>query len=120
MSRKKGPGKSDRIGISVMELTDLFPDEEVAPKWFEEIYWPTCRCCRHCSSQRTRETKYKTMSYWCRHCRSIFFVWTGTELECSRLPLRKWAFAVCLYVTDLKSVPYTTLHRDIQVTQKTA
>lgn len=120
MSRKKGPGKSDRIGISVMELADMFPDEEAARKWFEEIYWPEGRCCGHCGSQRTREAKHKTMPYWCTDCRSFFSVRTGTALECSRLPLRKWAFAVYLYVTNLKSVSSMKLHRDIQVTQKTA
>ena len=60
------------------------------------------------------------MPYWCSDCRSYFSVRTGTTLENSRLPLRKWAFAVYLYVTHLKSVSSMKLHRDLQVTQKTA
>ena len=41
-------------------------------------------------------------------------------LQSSRLPLRKWVFAVYLYVTNLKGVSSMKLHRDLKVTQKTA
>ena len=41
-------------------------------------------------------------------------------MACSRLPLRKWAFAIYIYATNLKSVSSMKLHRDINVTQKTA
>ena len=41
-------------------------------------------------------------------------------MQDSRLPLRKWAFAIYLYVTNLKGVSSMKLHRDIKVTQKTA
>ena len=60
------------------------------------------------------------MPYWCKDCRSYFSVRTGTTLQNSRLPLRKWAFAVYIYVTNLKSVSSMKLHRDLKVTQKTA
>ena len=45
---------------------------------------------------------------------------TGTTIQNSRLPMRKWAFAVYLYVTNLKGVSSMKLHRDLEVTQKTA
>ena len=41
-------------------------------------------------------------------------------LECSRLPLRKWAIAIYLELTSLKSVSSMKLHRDIGVRQSTA
>ena len=53
-------------------------------------------------------------------CQSYFSVRTGTTIENSRLPLRKWAFAVYLYVTNLKGVSSMKLHRDLEITQKTA
>ena len=121
MTKHKAPGKSERMGISLMELADMFPDEAAAVKWFEGIYWPTERSCGHCGSAKTREVpNTKPMPYWCTDCRSYFSVRTGTALESSRLPLRKWAFATYLYVTSLKSVSSMKLHRDIKVTQKTA
>ena len=58
--------------------------------------------------------------YWCSDCRSYFSVRTGTALERSKVPLRKWAFAVYIVTTSLKSVSSMKLHRDLGVTQKTA
>ena len=36
------------------------------------------------------------------------------------LPLRKWVFAIYLYVTHLKGVSSMKLHRDLKITQKSA
>ena len=117
----KAPGKSHRTGISLMELTEMFPDEASAAKWFEAIRWPDGRHCGHCDSVETKEVpNAKPMPYWCKACRSYFSVRTGTTIQNSRLPMRKWAFAVYLYVTNLKGVSSMKLHRDLEVTQKTA
>ena len=121
MTTRNGPGKSHRSGISLMELTEMFPDEESAVRWFEGTRWPNGRHCGHCGSVDTKEVpNAKPMPYWCRDCKSYFSVRTGTSIQNSRLPLRKWAFAVYLYVTSLKGVSSMKLHRDLKVTQKTA
>ena len=105
----------------MLELGELFPDEQSAVRWFEETFWPNGRCCGRCGSLNTREVKnHQPMPYWCRDCRKYFSVRTGTALESSRLPLRKWAFAVYIYVTCLKSVSSMKLSRDLKITQKTA
>ena len=115
------PGKSHRKGISLVELADMFPDDGTATRWFEDIQWPEMRCCGHCGSTSTKETPSgKPQPYWCSDCRSYFSVRTGTPLQHSRVPLRKWAIAVYLYVTSLKGISSMKLHRDIGVTQKTA
>lgn len=117
----KAPGKSDREGITLMQLADMFPDEAAARQWFESVVWgETGRCCPHCGSVRTHEAKHKKSPYRCTDCRSYFSVKTGTAMESSRLPLRKWAFAIYLELTSLKGVSSMKLHRDIGVTQKTA
>ena len=41
-------------------------------------------------------------------------------MEESRIPLRKWAFALYLVLTNLKGVSSMKLHRDLNITQKTA
>ena len=45
---------------------------------------------------------------------------TGTVLESSRLPLKKWVWAIYLEITSLKGISSMKLYRDIGVTQKTA
>ena len=99
----------------------MFPDEGAAREWFEGIFWGQGRYCGHCGSNRTRPVKSgKPMPYWCSDCRSYFSVKTGTPMECSRLPLRKWVVAMYLMTTNLKGVSSMKLHRDLGVSQKTA
>ena len=118
---RKAPGRSDRDGISLFELTEMFPDEASAVEWFESQVWPDGRHCGHCGSVETKEVpNAKPMPYWCKDCRSYFSVRTGTAIEKSRLPLRKWVFAIYIVVTSLKSVSSMKLHRDLGITQKTA
>ena len=117
----KAPGKSHREGITLVQLMDMFPDETAATKWFEKVVWNGIRCCGHCGSTRTSEVpNAKPMPYWCADCRSYFSVRTGTAIAHSRVPLRKWAIAIYLELTSLKSISSMKLHRDIGVTQKTA
>ncbi|MCY3822129.1 MAG: IS1595 family transposase [Gammaproteobacteria bacterium] len=62
----------------------------------------------------------KPMPYWRPDCRSYFSVRTETAIARSNVPLRKWAIAIYLCVTSLKSVSRMKLHRDLGVSQKTA
>ena len=116
----KAPGKSHREGVSLMQMAELFPTDDAARKWFEAKIWPEGRHCPRCGSERTCEASHKYMPYWCRDCRSYFSVKTGTVMERSPLPLRKWVYAIYLHLSSLKGVSSMKLHRDIDVTQKTA
>ena len=116
----KAPGKSHREGVSIMQMAELFPTDDAARKWFEAKIWPDGRHCPRCGSERTCESKHEYMPYWCSDCRSYFSVKTGTVMERSPLPLRKWVYAIYLHLTSLKGVSSMKLHREINVTQKTA
>ena len=116
----KAPGKHYREGMSLVQLMDLFPTEEAAHDWFGEQRWrKTGRHCPRCGSTWTAPSK-RQFTFWCPDCKQRFSVRTGTVLEESRLPLRKWAIAIYLHLTSLKGVSSMKLHRDINVTQKTA
>ena len=115
------PGRSERQGISLIQLFEMFPDEDAARQWFEETRWPDERACGKCGSVRTREVpNEKPMPYWCSDCRSYFSVKTGTVMQASNLPLRKWAIAIYLMTTNLKGVSSTKLARDLGIAQKNA
>lgn len=117
----KTPGKGYRQGIDLFEVMALFPDEYAAERWFEDIVWNGERCCGHCGSVETRDVpRRKPMPYWCKDCRSYFSVRTGTPIAHSKVPLRKWAIAIYLCLTSLKSVSSMKLRRDIRVSQPTA
>ena len=118
---KKAPGKAHREGLTVVELIDMFPTEEAATEWFESVVWEDGRHCPKCGSVETKEVpNAKPMPYWCMGCRSYFSVRTGTPMARSNIPLRKWAIAIYLCLTSLKSVSSMKLHRDIGVSQRAA
>ena len=107
--------------MSLIELMKMFPTEEAATAWFEDVLWAGERCCGKCGSVETRTVPHaKPMPYWCPSCRSYFSVRTGTAIARSNVPLRKWAIAIYLCLTSLKSVSSMKLHRDLGVSQKTA
>lgn len=120
MTTPKAPGQAYREGITLMELAAMFPDEASALQWFEARFWPHGRVCGHCGSAHTKEASHAKMPYWCTDCRSYFSIKTGTLLEYTQLPLRKWVFAIYLHLTSLKGVSSMKLHRDIGVSQRTA
>ena len=122
---KKAPGKNFRKGISLIEIVEMFPDDETAEAWFEEQRWGTAgepTCCPLCGAdERLNATKSgKPLPYWCGSCRRHFSVRSGTVMHRSKIPLRKWAIAIYLWATSLKGVSSMKLHRDLNITQKSA
>ena len=121
MAKHKGPGKADRQGVTLMQLTAMFPDEAAATAYFESLVWPHGRYCPHCGCTETVEAASSAkMPYRCTGCQKTFSVKIGTALERSRVSMRQWVFAIYLEMTSLKGVSSMKLHRDIGVTQKTA
>ena len=115
------PGKSDRQGISLVQLLEMFPDEDAAREWFEAKRWPEGVRCARCGGSLVNKVKSrKPMPWRCSDCKKYFSVKMGTFMAESKVPLRKWAIAIYLVSTSLKGVSSMKLHRDLEVTQKTA
>ncbi len=117
---RKAPGKAHREELTLIQVMDMFPDEQSAVDWFESVIWPDGRHCPKCGSVKTTEASHKKMPYWCGDCRSYFSVKTGTAMQASKIKMRKWAIAIYLCMTSLKSVSSMKLGRDIGVSQPTA
>ena len=79
------PGKSDRDGITLVQLADMFPTEESAREWFEARVWPEGRYCPACGSARTHEAGHNHMPYRCSDCRSYFSVKAATVMRKSHI-----------------------------------
>ena len=83
--------------------------------------WPNGITCAHCGSDNIKERpSRKPMPYWCCGCRKYFSVKTGTAMQSSKLPLNVWAIALYLLTTNLKGISSMHLHRDLNITQKSA
>ncbi len=114
--------KTERKGISILELSQMFPDEDAAIAWFEKVLWEKGgRYCPHCGSTNTADKpNKKPQPYRCRDCKKFFSLKTGTVMNNSNLPVRKWVFAIYLISTSLKGVSSMKLHRDLDISQKHA
>lgn len=117
------PGKSHRNGISVFQAAEMFSTETKAEAWFISQRWPDGIRCPFCDGESiTVRKNRKPMPFHCytKGCNKDFSVKTGTLLHGSKVSLRKWGMAYYLVSTNLKGVSSMKLHRDIDVTQKTA
>ena len=116
-----GPGKSHRKGVSLLALFDRFPNDAAAEKFFADMRWPSGPECPKCGSGNVLTgAKHKTMPYQCRACRKKFSVKFGTVMEGSNIGYRKWLIAMYLMQTSLKSVSAMKLHRDLDISHKSA
>ena len=60
------------------------------------------------------------MSYRCRTCRKFFSVRTDTVMQHSNLGAQKWVIAAYMLSANLKGDSSMKLHRDLDITQKSA
>ena len=122
-TQKNAPGRHYRDGISLIELFKMFPDEKTAEQWFEQQRWADsgmyCPRCGGVDRIKPIESR-KPMPYWCGDCKKRFSVRTKTVMESSKIPLQKWAIAIYMISTSLKSISSMKLHRDLEITQKSA
>ena len=118
---KKGPGRAEREGISIVELFQQFPDNEAAERWFEQQRWPNGITCPRCDSKRYAVIpSRKPMPYRCKECRKHFSVRVGTVMQDSNLGLQKWVIAIYMMTVGIKGTSSMRLHRDLKMTQSTA
>ena len=121
---KKAPGKHFRTGLSLLDITKMFPTDEAAEQWFVELRWPDGIACPKCGSTNVLSgARHDSMPYRCRErkvCGKRFSVRTGTVMESSNLGYQIWAIAMYLVATNLKGISSMKLHRDLNITQKSA
>ena len=116
-----GPGKASRKSLSIVQLIRMFPDNKVAEAWIASIRWPHGAVCPHCESDNVQGgAKHPNMSYRCRKCRKFFSLRTGTVMQNSNLGAHKWVIAAYMLTTNLKGDSSMKLHRDLDITQKSA
>lgn len=107
--------------MSLAQVVRKFATEEKAERWFVRQRWHGRITCPACESAKIQtETTHPSMPYRCRACRRFFSVKTNTPMQSSKLPLDKWAIGLYLYSTNLKGVSSMKLHRDLDISQKSA
>ena len=105
--------------LSTYEFHEMFPDEAAAVSWFEQVRWPQGRYCPHCGSVNTVECK-KPQPYRCRDCRKHFSAKTGSLMQSSLLPIKKWLYAIYITSVSKKGLSSLQLARELGISQESA
>ena len=72
---ENAPGKHYRKGITLIELFQMFPDDETAEQWFIQQRWGDGLRCARCEGDNVYDNaKHPTMPFYCRDCRKYFSV----------------------------------------------
>jgi len=105
--------------ISMVELFEMFPDQETARLYFEARLWPDgpkCPVCKGGDKITVRKDGYYRCNYGC----GDFTIRTGTIFGRSHIPLNKWIYAMYLLVTARKGISSMQLAKEIGIRQGSA
>ncbi|MCY4413255.1 MAG: IS1595 family transposase [Caldilineaceae bacterium] len=105
--------------LSVFEFFEMLPDEQSAIEFIESVRWPDGVVCPRCKSARAKKIANQKR-YNCNDCRRQFSVRTGTVFENTRIPLRKWLYALYMIQTARKGISSIQLSKELGITQKAA
>lgn len=104
---------------STFDFHKRFPDEDSAREYFESARWPTGIACIKCGGLGVWKIATRHI-YTCKNCREQFTIRTGTIMETSKIPLRKWLYAMYLMTVSSKSISSVHLAKQLGITQKSA
>ena len=108
---RKARGKECRKELTLLEIADIFRDEDAARDWIAEARW---RAGHRSGSEHVQCCiKHTTMTDCRPACpnQRLATVNIGTEMESSNLPYRVWVGALDLFVADIKGVSSMRQHR---------
>lgn len=106
--------------MTFIELMKKFPTEESVIDYYIQVRYPYGVHCNHCGSVKVYQEHGRRKVFSCNDCRSTFSPFKGTIFEHSSTDLRKWMYAIHLFLNGKKGISGMQLQREIGVTYKTA
>lgn len=107
--------------MSIYQFLEKFPDNIAVQDYLESRRWKNGITCPTCQSDKIMSRKGSRKGcHRCNSCHREFTVRTGTIFECSKVPLRKWFYAIHSMVISRKGISSVQLAKELGVTQKTA
>jgi transposase-like protein len=99
-----------------------FTNEKAAIANLEASRWPDGVNCPHCGSVTVTRMGGETQAgmFQCNDCRDKFTARTGTVMERSHIPVRKWLLAIHLLNSSKKGMSAHQMHRMLGITYKSA
>jgi len=106
--------------MTFMELMKKFSTEKKVVSHYIKIRYPDGTRCNHCQSSRVYHRNDKIKLFDCNECGNTFSPFKNTIFEKSSTDLRKWMYAIHLFLNGKKGISGLQLKREIGVTYKTA
>lgn len=107
--------------MTFFEFNDRFRTEEDAIRHFYKVRYRNGLVCPHCGEKtRVHQRNDRPRYCNCGACGNTFSVFGGTVFEKTTTSLRKWMYAVHLFLNGKKGISGLQLQREIGVTYKTA
>jgi transposase-like protein len=106
--------------VNYIEFQDKFPTEQAIIDHFTCIRYPDGVACNHCGSFEVRKRADKSKVYQCADCSNDFSIFKDTMFEDTYTDLRKWMYALHLFLNGKKGIAALQLQREIGGSYKTS
>lgn len=106
--------------MNFFEFNKQFPTELDCIRYFITIRYNNKPVCRHCGTSKIYHRRDEPRKFSCPACHNSFSIFKGTIFEKSDTDLRKWFYAIHLFLNSKKGISGYQLQREIGVTYKTA
>ena len=106
--------------MTFMDFMKKFPTEKKIVEYYLTIRYFDGLQCNHCGSGKVYLRKSNIKVADCNDCGNTFSPFKGTIFEKSSTDLRKWFYAIHLFLNGKKGISAMQLQRETGVTYKTA
>jgi transposase-like protein len=107
--------------MNFFQFNKLFATEQDCIDYFIKIRYPKGMNCNHCKNkEKIYRIKNTPKKFHCNSCNGHFSVFKDTIFEKSDTDLRKWFYAIHLFLNSKESLSGYQLQREIGVTYKCA
>lgn len=100
--------------MSLLEFQNRFPDEKACLDYVVKMRWPQGWKCPRCPQAKTY-WKPSTEHFACARCHRQTSATAGTIFHKSRIPLRKWFWAIFLMATSSKGISMRNLQKHLGI-----
>jgi len=98
--------------IGLLDFQDKFPTEKVCWDYLVKMRWPDGVTCPLCVDSKLDFIQTRKV-FECRQCHRQIYATAGTIFHKSRVPLRKWFWAIYLMATSKKGVSMLYLQNQL-------
>jgi transposase-like protein len=106
--------------MNFIEFIEKFQDEKSVIDHFVKIRYKGTVKCNHCQSKAVYQRRKYPKVFDCKDCKNTFSPFKDTIFEKTTTDLRKWMYAIHLFLNGKKGISGLQLKREINVTYKTA